>query len=229
MARPKKLLTQNSELRPHGIWNWSLPAFGVTLTDGTTMNVCPNAGVCASVCYARNGTYLFPVVRARHIANLEYTLEEPQQWQDQMTAETARVRYVRIHDSGDFYSRSYLDRWLAIAAANPATTFYAYTKEVAMLKDVADGVPDNFRYLFSMGGKQDALIDRDVDRHADVFPDDAAIADAGYASQDGSDLLAITLPTTRVGIPANNIRHFNKKLAGRTFSELQAERDSRRR
>jgi hypothetical protein len=46
----------------------------------------------------------------------------------------------------------------------------------------------------------------------------------GYTSQEESDLLCILLPTTRVGIVANNIVHFNKKMAGRSFSELQQER-----
>jgi len=67
------------------------------------------------------------------------------------------------------------------------------------------------------------LIDLENDRHADVFPDDAAILDAGYMNQDASDLLAITLPSNKIGIPANNIRHFNKKMARRTFSTLQIE------
>ena len=97
-----------------------------------------------------------------------------------------------------------------------------------MFKEVAEAIPSNFQYLFSMGGKQDALIDPDTDRHADVFSDEAAVAEAGYTSQSKSDLLAITLPTTRIGIPANNIRHFNKRMAGRTFSELQTERDQRK-
>jgi hypothetical protein len=70
MTRPKKLLTQNSELRPDGIFNWSLPAFAIKLTNGQNFNVCPQAGACASFCYARNGTYLFKNVRGRHIANL---------------------------------------------------------------------------------------------------------------------------------------------------------------
>lgn len=228
-AWPARLLTQNSELKPDGIWNWTLPAFGVRLTDGRTINVCPNAGACASFCYARNGTYLFRNVLARHVLNLEYTLDAPDAWADQMAAEASRRRYVRIHDSGDFYSMAYLLRWIDIAARTPATTFYAYTKEVALLKEVAatGAIPANFQYLFSMGGKQDHLIDRDTDRHADVFPDEEALTSAGYLSQHGSDLLAITLPGTRVGIPANNIRHFNKRMAGRTFSELQAERPRR--
>jgi hypothetical protein len=77
----------------------------------------------------------------------------------------------------------------------------------------------NFRYLFSTGGLSDDLIE-DGDRHADVFPGEAEMAAAGYLSQDASDLLAILLPTNRIGIPANNIPHFNKKMAGRRFSEL---------
>jgi hypothetical protein len=42
---------------------------------------------------------------------------------------------------------------------------------------------------------------------------------ANYSSQDASDLLAIMLPTNKIGITANNIPHFNKKLAGKTFGE----------
>jgi hypothetical protein len=90
---------------------------------------------------------------------------------------------------------------------------------------VEPNCPDNFKYLYSMGGKQDHLIDLENDRHAEVFPDDAAILDAGYANQDASDLLAITLPSNKIGIPANNIKHFNKKMARRTFGQLQGERD----
>lgn len=79
-----------------------------------------------------------------------------------------------------------------------------------------------------MGGKEDHLVDKEKDRHAEVFPDDVAILDAGYSNQDASDLLAITLPSNKIGIPANNIRHFNKKMAGRTFGELQQERDDKK-
>jgi hypothetical protein len=228
--RPKKLLTQNSELKPDGIFNWTLPAFGVRLTNGTTMNVCPNAGACASFCYARNGTYNFSNVKGRHIANLEYTLDDPQGWFGQMLAEVQMPKmtgkFIRIHDAGDFYSENYLNLWLNIARQTPQVTFYCYTKEVSMFKRVVEpNCPSNFRYLYSMGGKEDYLIDKENDRHAEVFPDDAAILDAGYANQDASDLLAITLPCNKIGIPANNIKHFNKKMAGKTFGELQLERN----
>ena len=226
----KKLLSQNSELRPDGIFNWSLPAFAIKLSDGTNFNVCPNAGACASYCYARNGTYLFSNVRGRHIQNLEYTLYHLEEWQQQMLSEVQHKKmigkHVRIHDAGDFYNEEYLLAWLEIARQTPDVTFYAYTKEVSMFKRLVEpNCPTNFRYLYSMGGKEDHLVDKEEDRHADVFPDDVAILDAGYMNQDASDLLAITLPTTKIGIPANNIKHFNKKMSGRTFSALQTERD----
>jgi hypothetical protein len=227
----KKLLSQNSELRPDGIFNWSLPAFAIKLNDGTNFNVCPTAGACASFCYARNGTYLLSNVRGRHIQNLEYTLYHLEDWQQQMLSEVQHKKmvgkHVRIHDAGDFYSDEYLLAWLEIARQTPDVIFYCYTKEVSRFKRLVEpNCPTNFRYLYSMGGKEDHLIDKEVDRHADVFPDDVAILDAGYMNQDASDLLAITLPTTKIGIPANNIKHFNKKMSGRTFSALQNERDS---
>ena len=231
--RSKKLLTQNSELKPDGIYNWSLPAFAIKLTNGSNFNVCPQAGACANFCYARNGTYLFRNVRQRHIANLEYVLEEPEAWFAQMLEEVQKPRmrgkHIRIHDSGDFFSEDYLRLWLKIARLTPDVNFYCYTKEVALFKRIVEpDCPPNFRYLYSMGGKQDHLIDKTKDRHAEVFPDDAAILDAGYANQEASDLLAITLPTNKIGIPANNIRHFNKKLAGRTFGEVQTEIDNKK-
>lgn len=228
--RPKKLLTQNSELKPDGIFNWTLPAFGVTLTDGTNMNVCPQAGACASFCYARSGTYNFSNVKRRHIQNLEYILEDPDGWFNQMLEEVQKPKmvgkHIRIHDAGDFFSEDYLHLWIKIAELTPEVTFYCYTKEVTLFKK--QEFPSNFKYLFSMGGKEDHLIDLENDRHAEVFKDDAAILDAGYGNQDASDLLAITLPTNKIGIPANNIKHFNKKMAGRTFGELQRERDEKK-
>jgi integrase len=125
---------------------------------------------------------------------------------------------VRIHDSGDFFADWYLADWLSIAMTAPGILFYAYTKEIEMLRSVTP--PDNFRWLASTGGTQDHLISDDL-RHADVFPTEAALVAAGYESQAANDLLAILLPTNRVGITANNIRAYNKKIAGRTFSELQ--------
>jgi hypothetical protein len=136
-----------------------------------------------------------------------------------------RGKFIRIHDSGDFFTEDYLRLWLRIAEMTPEVTFYCYTKEVSMFKRIVEpNCPANFKYLYSLGGREDHLVDLEKDRHADVFPNDAAILDAGYSNQSDSDLLAITLPSNKIGIPQNNIPHFKKRLAGKTFSEAQKDR-----
>lgn len=244
------LLTQNSELKPDRIYNFSIPAW-YTKIDGKTFKTCPNAGGCAQVCYARNGTYQFKNVAAAHKRNLMLSLDDPQGFCDTINSELAHKKFrpnntprvfpdyimsaisdewllnwintggvaVRIHDSGDFYSETYLHLWFSIAETNPDILFYAYTKEVQLLKDNQDAAPTNFRWIYSTGGLQDHLIGED-DRRADVFTNEQSIDDAGYMSQEQSDLYCILLPTRFVGIPANNIPRFNKKLSGRRFSEL---------
>jgi hypothetical protein len=239
----KYLLTQNSELRKIGVYNWTLPALGARLPNGEVFSTCPQAGICAQFCYARNGTYLFPAVKKRHVANLMLYLDKPDGFVGMMMTELGKPRYrggkwVRIHDSGDFFSDEYLEMWLDIARIVPDVTFYAYTKEVSRFKRIVERKywsvgkqdwfpwkPANFLYLYSMGGKEDHLVNKDTDRHAEVFPSKEALDAAGYFDQEESDILAVTAPTTRIGIVANNIPHFNKKLRGRTFGSVQHDRD----
>lgn len=248
-------LTQNREMKQDGVWNFTLPAWVVELPDGTHFNVCPNAGACAKFCYARNGTYLFPKVRGKHLRNLELVRDDPD-WIEKIGEEIAHKRFfprgytrevpglhsvdhlsgwvqgwlahggqaIRIHDSGDFFNVDYMRGWVDIAERNPHVLFYFYTKELEMLRQERGYFPDNMLWVYSMGGKQDHLLDPDTERHADVFPSLEAIWQAGYMSQHESDLLAVLLPTTRIGIPQNNIPHFRKGLAGRTFSEVQQDR-----
>lgn len=251
------MLTQNSELRKDRIWNWTLPAWVARRSDGRAVNVCPQAGACVKVCYARNGTYNFPSVKAAHVRNLERVLDDLNGWTADMLNELARRKFrptgeprlpdrprdhlsptvaalldrgaacIRIHDAGDFLSEEYLLAWLAIASHTPDVLFYCYTKEVGLFKRVVEGAaPENFLWCYSMGGKQDHLVDKDRDYHADVFPDEATLMAAGYYSQDENDLLCVLAPSNKIGIPANNIPHFKKRMAGRTFSEL--ERGARR-
>ena len=231
--RPAQLLTQNREMRAIGVWNWTLPAWADRFPDGKTYNTCPSAGICRHVCYARHGTYTWPTVKAKHQANLRFVLDDMPGWQQAMGDELGRKKFrgiwVRIHDSGDFFSDAYLLAWLRIIRARPETNFYAYTKEVARFRALVEPAPPtNFLWVYSFGGTQDAALDIERDRVADVFPDEAAITDAGWHSQEASDLLAVLGPRL-VGIPANRIPHFLKRLKGRTFRSWQAEVDAERR
>ena len=136
---------------------------------------------------------------------------------------------VRIHDAGDFFDDAYTEAWLSIADITPDVMFYAYTKEVSRFRRLVEGgAPQNFRWLYSLGGKEDHLVDRFWDRHAEVFDNEGVITGAGYSSQEESDLLAVLLPSNRIGIAANNIPSIRKKMAGQSFGAIQQARDIRR-
>ncbi|MFD6471343.1 hypothetical protein ACFWF6_39340 [Streptomyces goshikiensis] len=82
---------------------------------------------------------------------------------------------------------------------------------------VEPNCPANFKFVYSLGGKEDHLITKELDRHADVFPDTSSLEAAGYSSQEASDLLAVFGPP-RVGMAANRPR---KGLKNHSFGELQ--------
>jgi hypothetical protein len=225
--RPKHLLSSGNEnLRRDNIYSWTLPAWAVRLPDGRTFNACPSAGICAKVCYARNGSYRFSNVRLRHQRNLAYTLDDLPGWTEQMIGEIRRKRtppVVRIHDAGDYYSDEYTGAWLEVIRACPDARFYSYTKELDRMRRLVEpNRPVNFKWVYSYGGVQDHLVDPDKERVCDVFPTVEGLHAAGYHDQAASDLLAVDGPTP-VGMGANNIPHFRKLQAGRTFRGWQAE------
>ena len=69
-----------------------------------------------------------------------------------------RLQLTRIHSSGDFFCKEYLDSWLEVASNNPKNTFYCYTKCLNWFLDI--GLPSNFFMTASYGGKYDHLIDQ---------------------------------------------------------------------
>ena len=64
----------------------------------------------------------------------------------------ARTSAVRIHSSGDFYSKEYFTAWCFVARMNPNIEFYGYTKE---LDYVLAPKSDNFSLVYSFGGEDD--------------------------------------------------------------------------
>lgn len=77
---------------------------------------------------------------------------------------------IRIHVSGDFFTKNYFQAWLMVAAANPGVLFYAYTKSLPFwvwAKDL-DIIPKNFVLTASYGGHRDDLIEKHNLRYAKV-------------------------------------------------------------
>ena len=195
-----KLLTQNSKLKKTSIennmrvLNFSLPAYK-TITGKT---VCPFAKECVKYCYAQKGNYRYPSVIKG--LNNRYELSKTADFVPKMNATIIleRPTHVRIHDSGDFYSIDYLNKWISIANDNKEVIFYAYTKSIKFFKmDLFPKtdtllLPKNLKIIFSEGSKTDNLINVAKDRHARIFKSKELLAAAGYIDASNNDLKAIT-------------------------------------
>lgn len=185
-------LTQNTKMKKSSgvkIYNWGIPAF----KSNTGFKTCPMAGICATGCYATQGAYRFSNVAK--VFEKRLALTKSPEFVDVIDAEIKRrkIKRIRIHDSGDFYSLSYFLMWRNIMHRNPDVEFYAYTKMVRMLKALQnkDALPNNFTLIYSYGGKQDNLIDVNTDRHSKVFESISDIP-SQYINASDDDNLALT-------------------------------------
>ena len=70
-----------------------------------------------------------------------------------------RVEVVRIHSSGDFFSREYFNAWIKVASDNPEIQFFGYTKGIQY---VSENKPENFNLVYSYGGKLDSRVTSDI-------------------------------------------------------------------
>lgn len=81
-------------------------------------------------CYATKGNYNFKTtIKALAIrtALARYDLDFVERAINaQIQADN--IKFIRVHASGDFFSRDYIDMWKRIAKANPAVTMWTYTK-----------------------------------------------------------------------------------------------------
>jgi len=184
------LLTQNSKLKRTSkalglkVFNFGIPAY----KSASGKLTCPMAKECVKFCYAKKGAYIWSNVSPAF--EKRYQITKQDNFIEQMSIEIAKKKpgYIRVHDSGDYYSKEYLRRWLQIAAIHPDIKFYSYTNCVQMLKSV--DLPDNYDIIYSDSGKQKAMIDQKVDRHTKIFHNHTELVSSGYIDASKIDLYA---------------------------------------
>ena len=142
-------LSKGNEKLSENILVWSLPA----------IQTCPNCRDCKDDCYARKAEIQYPEVLPCRTRNWEQA-EKPEFVRDMVhkirkmakSARKHKVKYVRIHESGDFYNRTYFMKWVEIARiiekTNPEITFYGYTKVPGIMANV--DMPDNMNIVESV-------------------------------------------------------------------------------
>lgn len=190
------LFTQNSKIRKikdKRTFNFGIPAY----RSQSGLVTCPYAAACVKGCYAKAGAYLFSNVAQAFERRLELTLTPGFVAEALKQLDKKRVERLRIHDSGDFYSAEYRDKWFEIIRARPSIEFYAYTKARPLFEGIE--LPRNFTLIHSYGGKYDKQINVERDRHARVFETLEALKLAGYADASNDDLVALG-PNPKIGL-----------------------------
>jgi hypothetical protein len=201
-----KIFQQNKKMQKAGVltYNFSLPA----------ISTCPGAGKCADkgkgYCFAYLEQLRYPSAREYRERSLTIAksgqmisiLSDAIDYLQQKAGEGVKLA-IRIHASGDFYSAGYLLQWATIAQLHPDITFYAYTKSVAIVKQLQKqgwSSPANLILIYSLGGKHDRLVDVETDRHSRIFADaDTALA-AGYTLASEDDSQAWSSSSNKIGL-----------------------------
>lgn len=197
----------NTKLMKDKIFHWSIPAYEAA--DGS--RTCPGAKDCIRGCYARQGFHGMSWVKNAKERRLAASLQE-----DFVSAiineiVARKVKVLRLHDAGDFYSLKYLWDWLEIIERCPDVTFYAYTKMIPMFKNRL--LPPNFIVIYSFGGKWDDQISEDDDHHSRVFRSHAELLLSGYTDATQSDMVA--LQNRKVGLVYHGGKYLNWGIGGK--------------
>lgn len=134
------VLVDGNEKIGKGVYHFStLPGckdYNVTLANGKTVFI---PGTCAGNCengYCMRGRYAMQNVQ-NSLANKTVLAREHLDFLERAIMaqiKANKIKTVRIHVTGDFFSVEYLEMWKRIIASNPGTVFWTYTKETAAEK-----------------------------------------------------------------------------------------------
>ena len=186
-----QILTQNAKLKKTSkLNNKRVFNFGISAYKTSTGKVtCPFAKDCIKFCYAKKGAYTWGNVKPLYEQRYHLTQSDEFIKAINTSIKVKKADVIRIHDSGDFYSPKYINKWITIANDNKEVIFYAYTKSIPLFKGLA--LPNNLIIIFSEGSKVDNLINTETDRHARIFNSAEELEQNGYIDTSKNDLNAI--------------------------------------
>ena len=93
---------------------------------------CPNSDICFKTCYANKGTFLYGGNNAKQSNTFNYTiaLNDLKYLQKELIKEIIKkkIKVIRIHSSGDFFSKEYFLMWCNIAKRFKNLKIFTYSK-----------------------------------------------------------------------------------------------------
>ena len=102
------------------IWDFSLPPVAS----------CPDSTECAITCYAVKSYELYKDAKLSWNNNFKLVINDLDAFKTLVINQLSKgkIKSLRIHASGDFYTIDYLNAWLEIIKQFPEIDFFAYTK-----------------------------------------------------------------------------------------------------
>lgn len=138
----KRLTNKNKKVKA---WLFSLPP----------IKSCLNSSNCQSTCYAAKAYRQYKRTRELWDNNFDMARYNIFRLYDELVEqlrkiENSKMKVVRIHQSGDFFSQDYINMWCTIAREFPSIQFYGYTKVSHMLDIKTLNNFDNVNIIDSM-------------------------------------------------------------------------------
>lgn len=127
-----------------GCPTWSLPA----------RETCkPGELHCKKYCYAAKAERVWKTAEQSRRSNYAASLHKRFVARLARLVECSGQKTVRIHESGDFYSVEYIQKWYAIARQCYDVLFYAYTKRDDLFTEgLMSRKPSNLILIYSWDG-----------------------------------------------------------------------------
>lgn len=131
----RNLLVAGNSTMPSSVGIFNLPP----------LKTCTPSVWCRKNCYGLQGRFIWKSIKK----TLEWRLKQSLKFDfvDKMVNEIKRrkrIKYVRPHITGDFYSLSYLCRWFVIAKRCPDVLFRITTRRQNLLYFMKKYKPKNF-------------------------------------------------------------------------------------
>ena len=125
MASTKQKLFANGNLKlDKSVGVFSLPP----------VKTCVDCSTCSKTCYAMQAYKQYKNTKQAWDNNYKLSLTSKFVKEASEQIKHSRKVIYRLHNSGDFYSQEYINKWKEIIKANPDKKFYTYTKNKLALQ-----------------------------------------------------------------------------------------------
>jgi len=103
---------------------------GIYAFDLPAVVSCPDSSTCFKTCYANKGTFIWKSARTSNEYNFAIAINDLKYLEIELKKEIKNkgITAIRIHSSGDFFSKKYFLMWCNIAKVMKNINIFTYSK-----------------------------------------------------------------------------------------------------